>query len=122
MNLEASDEILFSYGTLRQPEVQQVVFGRILDGWQDGISGYIADELVITDPAVIATSGSDRHPVLRQAAGPSAAVLGTAFRVSMADLDAADRYEVDDYVRIRVPLISGPQAWVYVFDERLGRR
>ncbi|MHA6616463.1 gamma-glutamylcyclotransferase family protein [Pseudonocardia sp. DLS-67] len=111
------DDILFSYGTLRQPEVQEVVFGRILDGWDDTISGYSAEVLVITDPVVIATSGSDRHPVLRPAAELSAAVPGTAFRVSAADIDAADRYEVDDYVRIRVPLASGAEAWVYVFDE-----
>lgn len=114
---DVSDEILFSYGTLRQPEVQLAVFGRVLDGWDDAIAGYSAEVLVITDPAVIATSGSDRHPVLRPAADPSAAVPGTAFRVSAADLDAADRYEVDDYIRIRVPLASGPEAWVYIFDE-----
>ena len=77
-------ELLFSYGTLRQPEVQRRTFGRELDG------------------------------------RPDAAVDGTVFTISEADLAAADEYEVDDYVRVAVPLRSGAQAWVYVFaDERL---
>lgn len=45
----------------------------------------------ITDPHVVATSGSE------------------------TDLAAADEYEVDAYRRIEVPLRSGATAWVYVF-------
>jgi gamma-glutamylcyclotransferase (GGCT)/AIG2-like uncharacterized protein YtfP len=116
------EEILFSYGTLRQPEVQRAVFGRVLDGWADAVAGYTAETLVITDPAVVATSGSDRHPVLRPAPDPAATVPGTAFRVDTADLEAADRYEVDDYIRVRLPLLSGPEAWVFVFDESRASR
>jgi len=32
---------------------------------------------------------------------------------------AADAYEVDDYVRVAVPLPSGQTAWVYVFAGRV---
>ena len=35
--------------------------------------------------------------------------------ISKAELAAADVYEVDDYVRVAVPLRSGQTAWVYVF-------
>jgi gamma-glutamylcyclotransferase (GGCT)/AIG2-like uncharacterized protein YtfP len=42
-------------------------------------------------------------------------VEGTVFAISEADLAAADEYEVDDYVRVAVPLRSGRTAWVYVF-------
>lgn len=112
--------MLFSYGTLRQPDVQRATFGRLLDGWADSITGYELDTLVITDPAVIATSGSDRHPVLRPSADPAADIPGIAFRISEADLAAADEYEVDDYTRVRVPLRSGGQAWVYVFAGQSG--
>lgn len=38
------------------------------------------------------------------------------FVISTAELEAADDYEVDDYTRVAVPLRSGRQAWVYVFD------
>lgn len=108
-------ELLFSYGTLRQPDVQRSTFGRELDGAPDAIVGYDLDYVTITDPHVITTSGSDRHPILKPTERPGAAVEGTVFAISAADLAAADEYEVDDYRRIAVPLRSGGQAWVYVF-------
>ena len=108
-------ELLFSYGTLRQLDVQLSTFGRELDGRPDAIVGYDLDYVTITDPHVIATSGSDRHPILKPSERPGAAVEGTAFVISSAELAAADEYEVDDYQRIAVPLRSGDQAWVYVF-------
>ena len=108
-------ELLFSYGTLRQPDVQLATFGRELDGYVDAIIGYDLDYVTITDPHVIATSGSDRHPILRPTSRPDAHVDGTVFTISDAELAAADEYEVDDYRRISVPLRSGPRAWVYVF-------
>jgi hypothetical protein len=108
-------ELLFSYGTLRQREVQLATFGRELGGYVDAIVGYELDYVTITDPQVIATSGSDRHPILRPSARPDAHVDGTVFTITDEELLAADDYEVDDYRRIAVPLRSGPQAWVYVF-------
>jgi gamma-glutamylcyclotransferase (GGCT)/AIG2-like uncharacterized protein YtfP len=108
-------ELLFSYGTLRLPEVQRATFGRELDGSPDAIIGYDLDYLTITDPHAIATSGSDRHPILTPTDRADAAVEGTVFAISEADLAAADEYEVDDYRRIAVPLRSGQRAWVYVF-------
>lgn len=108
-------ELLFSYGTLRQPEVQRATFGRELDGRPDAIVGYDLEYVTISDPHVIKTSGSDRHPILKPTDRADAAVAGTVFAISEADLAAADEYEVDDYRRITVPLRSGDQAWVYVF-------
>ncbi|BBZ75598.1 hypothetical protein MANY_09350 [Mycolicibacterium anyangense] len=110
-------ELLFSYGTLRQREVQLATFGRELHGELDAIAGYDLDYVTITDPHVIATSGSDRHPILKPAAS-GAAVEGTVFAITEAELAAADEYEVDDYVRVAVPLRSGRTAWVYVFAGR----
>jgi gamma-glutamylcyclotransferase (GGCT)/AIG2-like uncharacterized protein YtfP len=108
-------ELLFSYGTLRQPDVQRATFGREIDGRPDAIVGYHLDYVTITDPHVIATSGSDRHPILKPTDRADAAVEGMVFEISEADLAAADEYEVDDYRRITVPLRSGGEAWVYVF-------
>ncbi len=54
-------ELLFSYGTLQQPKVQLATFARKLTGRRDAIVGYELDYLVITDPHVVATSGSDRR-------------------------------------------------------------
>ncbi|SPM37268.1 Uncharacterized conserved protein YtfP, gamma-glutamylcyclotransferase (GGCT)/AIG2-like family [Mycobacterium rhizamassiliense] len=108
-------ELLFSYGTLRQPEVQRATFGREVPGRDDAIVGYDLDHVTISDPHVIATSGSDRHPILRPTDRPGAHVDGMVFAISAIELAAADEYEVDDYRRIAVPLRSGPTAWVYVF-------
>ncbi|SDY56664.1 gamma-glutamylcyclotransferase family protein [Herbiconiux ginsengi] len=111
---DADGVLLFSYGTLRQPEVQLATFGRLLGGCEAAVVGYRLDWLTITDPAVIATSGSDRHPLLvpDSTADP---VSGTVFEITVDELLAADDYEVDDYRRVLVPLDSGEQAWVYVF-------
>jgi gamma-glutamylcyclotransferase (GGCT)/AIG2-like uncharacterized protein YtfP len=108
-------ELLFSYGTLRQPDVQRATFGREIDGTPDAIVGYDLDYVTITDPRVIAASGSDRHPILKPTDRADAAVEGMVFAISEADLAAADEYEVDDYRRITVPLRSGGEAWAYVF-------
>ena len=68
-------ELLFSYGTLRQRDVQLSTFGRELDGRPDAIVGYELHYVTITDPRVIATSGSDRHPILKPTERPDAAVV-----------------------------------------------
>ncbi|HEV7361009.1 MAG TPA: gamma-glutamylcyclotransferase family protein [Mycobacterium sp.] len=108
-------ELLFSYGTLQLPEVQRATFGRALPGRRDAIVGYDLNQVTITDPHVIATSGSDRHPILRRSDRADAHVDGMVFEISETELAAADEYEVDDYRRIAVPLRSGATAWVYVF-------
>lgn len=112
---ETHTELLFSYGTLRQREVQLDTFGRELNGHDDAIVGFELGHVTITDPHVIAVSGSDRHPILRPSQAPDAHVAGTVFEISPAELAAADDYEVAAYRRIAVPLRSGPNAWVYVF-------
>lgn len=115
MSPEPNAELLFSYGTLRQREVQLSTFGRELDGRADAIVGFVLDYLTITDPHVVAVSGSDRHPILRPSDSPAAHVAGTVFAISPDELAAADEYEVDAYRRVSVPLASGADAWVYVF-------
>ena len=104
---------LFSYGTLRQANVQRALFGRELESVADALVGFTLDTVVITDPGVIATSGSDRHPILKPGDDDDM-VAGSALRLTNADLDAADRYETADYVRIGVTLASGRTAYAYV--------
>ncbi|MCV7192203.1 gamma-glutamylcyclotransferase family protein [Mycolicibacterium brumae] len=105
--------LLFSYGTLRDPNVQQALFGRPVPCEDDSLPGFELAEVLITDPAVIAASGSDRHPILRRGT-PEDVVAGACLRLNDEELAAADDYEVDDYARIPVTLGSGRQAWAYV--------
>jgi Gamma-glutamyl cyclotransferase, AIG2-like len=111
---------LFSYGTLQQPEVQRATFGRLLDGWPDTVFGFRLERLRVTDPDVIATSGSDEHPILRACDDPETGVEGFVFLLSHDELTAADDYEVDDYARIEVPIASGGSAWAYVSSSESG--
>jgi len=105
---------VFSYGTLRQPLVQEELFGGHVPTTPDALPGWRLEWVTITDPDVIRTSGSDRHPILRRGT-PEDVVEGSALTLDHPwQLSAADRYEVADYQRIRVTLTSGWTAWVYV--------
>ncbi|MBL7260116.1 gamma-glutamylcyclotransferase family protein [Paractinoplanes lichenicola] len=106
--------LLFSYGTLRYPAVQQATFGRELVTRPDSIAGFRLELLQITDPAVIAVSGDTHHPILRATGNPADTVDGAVLDLTDDDLLRADEYEVDDYKRVEAPLASGATAWVYV--------
>ena len=107
------NELLFSYGTLQQEEVQHAAFGRKLAGMRDALPGWRQEMVEITDPDVLASSGKHFHPILVQG-NAADQVEGMAFEITPAELAAADRYEVSDYKRIAVTLVSGRDAWVYV--------
>ncbi|MET9609731.1 gamma-glutamylcyclotransferase family protein [Streptomyces sp. NPDC006512] len=105
---------LFSYGTLQFPEVQLARFGRPLEGAPDALPGFRITYIRITDPEVIAASGTDRHPLLVASSDEADAVEGTVFSITDEELASADDYEVDDYARTRVLLRSGTKAWAYL--------
>ena len=108
-----SGELLFSCGTLQQEKVQRASFGRKLTGGRDALPGWRQELVEITDPDVLAKSRECFHPIV--VPGDAAdRVEGMAFEITPAELAAADRYEVADYTRIAVSLLSGRTAWVYV--------
>jgi gamma-glutamylcyclotransferase (GGCT)/AIG2-like uncharacterized protein YtfP len=107
-------ERLFSYGTLRQPEVQVATFGRTLQGTPDALPGYRLDVLTISDPDVVGVSGAAQHPVAVPTGSASDRVAGMVFEITAEELARADAYEDADYRRIPVTLASGLQAWLYV--------
>lgn len=108
---------LFSYGTLRKADVQLANFGRQLVGTPDTLPAHRSDWVTITDPDVVAASGSDRHPIIRPTGDPGDSVAGIVFTLTTAELAAADGYEVEDYRRVLVRLGSGSPAWVYLAAE-----
>ncbi|MBT8321096.1 MAG: DUF4286 family protein [Eudoraea sp.] len=101
--IESATEYLFVYGTLLEGEVRQLVFTRELDGRKDLLSGYRIHRNKVSGlyPSVEAT-GQDEDQV-----------SGEVFVVSSDDLKRADQYEGEAYMRKRVMLASGTEAWVY---------
>ena len=109
--------LLFSYGTLQHPEVQRTTFGRLLEGRADALAGYRLAPLTISDPNVVATSGLAVHTIACPTGDPADTVAGMVFAITPAELESADRYEVDAYSRLEVVLASGTTAFVYVGPE-----
>ncbi len=93
--------------------MQHALFGRAVPTTPDSLPGHRLEWLLIRDPDVIATSGSDRHPILRTGSSEES-VDGAWLEVTDLELAAADDYEVDDYVRSLVTLASGIHAWAYL--------
>ena len=109
-----TDVWLFSYGTLQQEEVQLATFGRLLEGRADALPGYATSLFEIKDAGVVKTSGKTHHFMARPTGNPRDEVAGVVFRITAAELAAADTYEVSDYKRVAVHLKSGLEAFVYV--------
>lgn len=111
-------EALFSYGSLQLPQVQIGTYGRLLEGVADTLPGYRLEPLAIADADVVRLSGAAVHRIARWTGADGDVVAGTVFLLSLAELEATDRYEVADYVRVRVRLASGREAWAYVAAQR----
>lgn len=94
--------------------VQLSTFGRKLNGSHDILIGYRLSQIQINNPNVIATSGESMHPILIHTGNIADEVSGTVFNITPAELRLADKYEVADYKRVCVKLLSGSSAWVYV--------
>ena len=107
-------ELLFSYGTLQQREVQLANYGRELDGEADILAGYRIEDLAISNPDVVSISGKAVHRIARQSGNSADRVEGTLFQLSQEELTTTDDYEVEPYRRIEVTLGSGRRAWAYV--------
>jgi gamma-glutamylcyclotransferase (GGCT)/AIG2-like uncharacterized protein YtfP len=107
-------QLLFSYGTLQQHDVQLTTFGRALHGTADQLVGFHQSMVKIEDPKVLKTSGKSHHPIVKQTGVVEDRVAGTVFEVTEEELANADKYEVSDYKRVSAPLASGRTAWVYV--------
>lgn len=108
------NEKLFSYGTLQLESVQREHFGCTLKGHADVLPGFEIRDCLISDSNVVSTSGKSIHPIACFTGDAQDGVTGMVFEISSQELEEADKYEVDDYKRIKRTLKSGEQAWVYV--------
>ena len=105
---------LFSYGTLRQVEVQRANYGRLLEGEPDVLAGYCLALVDIADRDVVRISGKAVHTIALASGVPGDRIEGVVFMLTEAELTATDAYETSAYARVKVTLESGRSAWVYV--------
>jgi gamma-glutamylcyclotransferase (GGCT)/AIG2-like uncharacterized protein YtfP len=108
--------LLFSYGTLRQAEVQSSAFGRALSSTEDELVGYTLSSVRITDAEFIATTGKAIHANVVFNGRIDSRVPGAVLEITEDELLLCDRYEERArYIRVKGTLVSGREAWVYAF-------
>ena len=107
-------ENLFSYGTLREEDVQLATFGRRLEGHPDALEGYRLVMIRIEDQDFVIKSGTADHRNIEFTGNPSDFVEGTVFRITKRELEQSDDYEPTGYKRVHVKLRSGLDAWMYL--------
>ena len=93
---------LFVYGTLRDSDVQQRVYGRTIPGRPDTLYGYRKSEV---------WSGDAYYPIAIP--DPDGEIDGFVLELTDEEMARGDAYEGDEYRRLRVTLRSGLEAWVY---------
>ena len=99
---------LFSYGTLQDTDVQENLFGRILQGTPEILIGYELSEIQIEEEF-----GLVHYPIIMETEDSNDTISGILYQVSMNDLHQADLYEGKHYKRIEVQLQSNQKAWAY---------
>ena len=106
------NENLFSYGTLQKDAVQIKLFGRLLNGAKDILKDYKLASIEIKDETFLA-KGEEKFQ-LTLISSKDDLIEGTVFEISEDELILADKYEPDNYKRIKVTLQTGKAAWIYV--------
>jgi gamma-glutamylcyclotransferase (GGCT)/AIG2-like uncharacterized protein YtfP len=106
-------EYLFSYGTLQRANIQIDLFGRSLAGSDDVLRGYKVSTIEITDETFL-SRGEGKYQKTLIVSGSNDIVSGTVLEINGEELLIADKYEPDNYQRIKVRLESGKEAWIYV--------
>ncbi|WP_176010541.1 gamma-glutamylcyclotransferase family protein [Paenalkalicoccus suaedae] len=106
---DGGGQLLFSYGTLRDEDVQRVLFGRVVEVREAVLDGHAA------------YVGEDGYYFLKKGIG---VIEGAVLRLTGAELAVADRWEeVPVYARVAVDVrVAGEvvRAWVYVRPDAVG--
>jgi gamma-glutamylcyclotransferase (GGCT)/AIG2-like uncharacterized protein YtfP len=101
-------ENLFAYGSLREEEVQENIFGRILFGTPDKLIGYTQKTIEIEEEF-----GLTPYPIVVATDNPEDSIEGIIYKLSERELQLSDTYEGVHYKRIEVKLHSNEVVWLY---------
>ena len=93
---------LFVYGTIKDPEVQKKVIGRVAESRNDSLEGYSKSSIVLKGITYsILVKGTEE-------------IEGVVLLVTEEELKKLDVFETKAYRRVMEKLRSGASAWVYV--------
>jgi hypothetical protein len=96
-------EKLFTYGMLQRADIQEELFGRKLSGFSDALAGYAKGKIEIEGETFDVADEK-----------PGSIIDGIVYETSGQEFEIADRYEGEQYKRIKVELVSGTETWVYI--------
>jgi gamma-glutamylcyclotransferase (GGCT)/AIG2-like uncharacterized protein YtfP len=99
---------LFAYGTLQDRDVQESLFGRILEGTPETLIGYELNEIQIEEEF-----GIVHYPIIMETNDSNDTISGIVYDVTVTELRQADLYEGKHYKRVEVQLQSNQKAWAY---------
>lgn len=102
-------EKLFAYGTLKDKDTQENIFGRSLKGVPDKLVGFVINYIEIEEEF-----GIEKYPIIVATENPNDVVDGLVYDISETDINLADTYEGLHYKRIKVTLESMQTAWAYI--------
>lgn len=97
------DDLVFVYGTLKDPEVQKNLFGRVVSGDLANLPGYSKFSL-----------GAENHNYFDAVPHPFSFVKGQVIKVSPQELKLIDLYETKNRRRVKLTLDNKETAWVYL--------
>jgi len=101
-------EKLFAYGNLKEEDIQETVFGRLLQGVPETLMGYIVKEIKIEEEY-----GIESYPIIEATGNKADTISGIVYEVTLQELQLADRYEGKHYNRMQVQLQSNQTAWAF---------
>lgn len=99
---------LFTYGTLQHDDIQENLFGRILQGTLETLVGYALKEIQIEEEF-----GIVHYPIIVETNNPEDTINGIVYEITDKELHQADLYEGLHYKRVEVHLHSNQKAWAY---------
>ena len=99
---------LFTYGSLQHEDVQENLFGRMLEGTHETLVGYALKKIQIEEEF-----GIVQYPIIEETQNPKDTINGIVYDVTDIELRQADLYEGKHYKRVEVQLDSGQKAWAY---------
>jgi gamma-glutamylcyclotransferase (GGCT)/AIG2-like uncharacterized protein YtfP len=101
-------EKLFAYGNLKEDDIQETVFGRLLQGVPETLVGYVVKQIKIEEEY-----GIESYPIITATQNQEDTISGMVYEASFRELQLADQYEGMHYKRIEVQLQSKETVWAF---------